>query len=226
MVLSAALIGLLIALAPHNERAIFITQPLPRAFGAVPLAPTGPTLDGLFGLDPRPGALRQFARVLQGGRPPAGIPGVPTGPGGVGGPETPDATTPPAPFTPGAETLPQLAALDPAGGMGGPFVPSPFGPGASSTPVGPTELEPPIVEPTPEPTPTVTPTPEPTPTVTPTPEPTPTVTPTPEPTPTPVPAVPEPLTWLLMIGGFFGVGGVLRWRRRDRQVSVVSAGHR
>lgn len=63
----------------------------------------------------------------------------------------------------------------------------------------------------------VTPTPTETPPVTPTPNPT-DGTPVPQPTPTTpdvVPGVPEPSTWLMLIGGFGIIGGAMRRRRRE-----------
>lgn len=239
MVGGASALALVLALAPHNERAIFITQPLPAAFGAVPL-PAIPTPNEITSIQFGPRTARRLANAFRGTPPVGSIPGIlPTGgPGGVG-PATPDAVTPPyaEPFAPG-ETLPGVGGGggNPFGGS--PFVGSPFGADPSSSPVGPlvtptpTPTSAPTPTPTSSPTPTPTGTPTPTPTGTPTPTPTGTPTPTPTSTPTPtptdtpttpvIPAVPEPMTWLLMMAGFFVAGSALRHNRRGQSAQLES----
>lgn len=196
LVLGLSALFLLFAVAPRQERALFIIeQPDIKAFGATLPPFTFGDLLPLYG-DLFSGGIPRafFARTPFG-------PGTPGGPGDVAGPFGPGPAlgggAPGAPFTPAAPQGPAgffSPIGSPAGGPGGSF---PF-----TSP----SLAVPTASPVAGVTPDVTP-----PVVTPTP--TPEVTPTPTP-PVVVPGVPEPTTWATMIVGFLLAGAALRRRFR------------
>ena len=200
-----SMLGLLLAVAPRQERALFITQGVGlKAFGAtlppVNLASLVASPDGSGGNDvPSAFFARTPARPV--GRSPfndspVGTPGL-----------TPAADTP---LVDGGQASPvasgptaQTASTGGGGGGGGgglPFLPVSFTP-PSATPVAPVTA---AATPTPAATPVTTATP----------------------TPTPVAATPEPATWLMMIVGFFMIGSAIRTRsapgahRRDGQIAA------
>lgn len=198
LVLGISLTALLLALAPRQERSLFITQGTGlKAFGAA-LPPVDFANFVRFPIDYPGDALRRafFVRT-PGPTGPGGVGGddglAPAGPTGGGGGFVPD--TPAAPAGDGPGFQPAAFTGGEPGGGGFPFSPPTLGaPGAS--PAGPT-----AVPPT-DGTPPATVTP---PVVAP---------PVDVAPPVPVvPAVPEPGTWLMMIVGFLGVGAALR---RDR----------
>ncbi|WP_174284549.1 PEPxxWA-CTERM sorting domain-containing protein [Sphingomonas bacterium] len=198
-----SMLALLLAVAPRQERALFITQGVGlKAFGAtlppVNLASLIASPDGSGGNDV-PSAFFARTPARPAGRSPfndnpVGTPGF-----------TPAADTPlvdggqasPLVPSPSAQTI---AYTGGGGGGGLPFLPVSFTP-PSATPVAPV-------------TATATPTPAATPVTTAT------------PTPTPVVATPEPATWLMMIVGFFMIGSAIRTRsapgprRRDEQIAA------
>ena len=211
LVLAVSLIGLLLAIAPRQERALFITQANGlTAFGAAfppitiaSLIPgpggfnSGDTPSAFFaGVPGRPAGTSPF------GEAPAGTPG-----GGGSGGESPVGNGGPAAPLGDAPAFQPAAGPGGSGGGGGglPFSPASASPPASS-PVVPAAVGTPTPADTPTPAPTASSTPT-TPGDNPT---TPVVTPTT--TPTPVPAVPEPATWLMLLAGFVGIGLVLRRR--------------
>lgn len=195
-----SLVALMLAIAPRQERALFITD----ATGLKGFVASVPPIDyaSLARLTRLPslfddvGPRGFFARTPA--RPTGSVPGLAT-PGD-------DVTTPAAPFVPSGEPLGEGAgpALQDAA------VPAfPAGPGGGFpfTPIG---LSPPGISPAAPVDTAVTP---PTPVATDTPVVTPTPVATSTPTPGITPAVPEPTTWALMIFGFFLAGGLLRRRR-------------
>lgn len=199
-----SLFALLLAIAPRQERALFITEAVGlKAFTAAVPPIDYASLARLPDLVDSIGPRGFFARTPR--RPGGGVPGL-TAPD--------DDFTPAAPFTPDVE---------PAAPVGqGPVVQNaavPAFPGAGNNfPFQPVGLTPSTASPVaPNTTTAVTPTPIETPTPAPTAAPTPAPTAAPTDTPTPVtPAVPEPATWATMILGFLTVGVFLRRQRRGR----------
>lgn len=210
LVTGLSLLCLVLAIAPRQERALFITD----AVGLKAFVATVPPIDyaslarlpSLVDLVNNVGPRGFFARTP---RRPSGVPGSPS-------PD--DVTTSAAPFTPTDQPLGTgtgLALQDAAfpafpdtPGGGFPFLPASLSPPASS-PGAPIDVTPlPAANPTPTPGGTPPPT---TPVAIQTPT-TPVVTPT---TPDVTPAVPEPGTWSLMIFGFLTAGCMLR-RVRSR----------